>query len=644
MLIRVFLTVLTAFLFSALVAPWYFGFLHWGLFLPMFWVLRSGTNRANFGYALLFGTVAEAFIFSWIAETVTLFSNIPEPGAYTILVLFSVVYGVPLTLMFAAVQPLRRRLGTLWVPALPALVVLIEWVDARVILFPYQQGVSQFLTPWVWQLASVTGVAGISFLVVFVNAALGEALYRRMEGRPMPWGWLGAAALMVAGTVAFGAWRTAAVDAVLAQAPVKRVLQIQSQHGMQYRMSRPASEEFSFWVETTRATAPGKVDLVVWPEAAVPYQLNASTATSTLWSLTEQGDFDLVVGAGTRERDADVEQGEQGRVRVFNSTYFFAREARKVPADAPGPLTDVQALAAAGCDLDRGHVFVGWEAAVLAQAGTGVVDAACVDALRARALQLGAPTRGTDAFAAAMEATPDLFVRLRAQTARFAAPLVERGFASKRGIAVWTLREASCTDDDCRGITIHCEDGGTCKVYPEPLHYDKMVPLPFGEYLPFAETFPWLADIIKGPGNFRAGTEAVVFDADGVRFGTPICYEGILTYVCDRFDDVDLLVNVTNDAWFGTGAASALHGMLAASRAVELGMPVFRSAYSGLSFVVEPHGRIHSETELFTEVARPVEVRLARFSTVYARWGDWFTGVCGLVFAACVALARRGSW
>jgi apolipoprotein N-acyltransferase len=135
----------------------------------------------------------------------------------------------------------------------------------------------------------------------------------------------------------------------------------------------------------------------------------------------------------------------------------------------------------------------------------------------------------------------------------------------------------------------------------------------------------------------------VVFEGDGgTRLASPICYEGILPALCRSFEDLDLFVNVTNDAWFGETSASDLHGMLVAIRATELGIPVFRSAYSGISFVADPHGRIHHETALFEEVNRVVPVRLARVSTWYGRFGDWFVLLCALALAAMWQRARRG--
>ena len=180
--------------------------------------------------------------------------------------------------------------------------------------------------------------------------------------------------------------------------------------------------------------------------------------------------------------------------------------------------------------------------------------------------------------------------------------------------------------------------------------YDKMVPLPFGEYLPGAETFPFLRELIQGPGNFRAGDTVVKFSggtrdggADGLRytFSTPICYEAILSDQMWRMRDVDLLVNITNDAWFGDTAAPHLHAMLAAVRAMELGRPMLRIAYTGVSFVVEPHGQILYETAPYEEVARVEEMRMGQEQTLYVAGGYLFPWLLGLVGVGALGMAWR---
>jgi len=100
-------------------------------------------------------------------------------------------------------------------------------------------------------------------------------------------------------------------------------------------------------------------------------------------------------------------------------------------------------------------------------------------------------------------------------------------------------------------------------------------------------------------------------------------------------------VNITNDGWFGDTAAPHQHAMLAAAYAVELGRPMVRIAYTGVSMIVEPHGVIRYETRPYTEVAEVVDLRLATFDTPYRTWGRAFPWVCAVVtFGAVLALWR----
>jgi len=85
---------------------------------------------------------------------------------------------------------------------------------------------------------------------------------------------------------------------------------------------------------------------------------------------------------------------------------------------------------------------------------------------------------------------------------------------------------------------------------------------------------------------------------------------------------------VTNDAWFGDTSGPHLHAMLASARSTELGIPMFRSAYTGVSMVVEPHGKILYETNPFQRVNRIAQVRMASIPTLYRRLGDWFVTLC----------------
>lgn len=625
--------------------PYGWHFLHWVAYLPMFWALRSDTPRSNRWLLVLYGVAAEAAIFAWIPQTLMLFSNLGTTLSFVALVLFALVFGLPYPLTFMATHTLRRRLGDWWMVALPAWLVVIEWLSTLVILFPYPQGTTQYRFPYTWQLASVTGVWGLSFLVLFVNTTLAEWLYRRREGRPAPVRWMAAAALAVSLVLAFGVWRLSWLVPALDAAPTLRVAQLQSSKDMLQRGGMSRKDALQEWVDAVLTVEPGSVDLVVLPEGAIPYDLNASTTTWLLWDLAREGRFTIVAGAGTRERIAKKDAAADEQIRDFNSVYVFDPSHLAVDPTAPDAEAAFTALAAAGCDTTTVRLAV--EARALASAGESALgDASCIATLRTLEATLRAGARLPADDEPDLSLDPDVFRALRRETARLGVPLVEQYAARRDGARTWIWRDAACEDGDCRSVALRCEAPAPdasrpCLVTPEAPHYDKMVPLPFGEYLPLASVFPILAEWIQGPGNFRAGTEAVVFDAAGVRFGTPICYEAILSYACRAFERPDLLVNVTNDAWFGPTTASDLHGMLVAARAIELGVPVVRSAYSGISFTVRPDGRIDDEAPLFTEVRRTVTVPRLRVDTLYAQWGDWFVVGCAL-FLAVAWNAGRG--
>ena len=170
--------------------------------------------------------------------------------------------------------------------------------------------------------------------------------------------------------------------------------------------------------------------------------------------------------------------------------------------------------------------------------------------------------------------------------------------------------------------------------------YDKMVPMPFGEYLPWPVSY--LKPYITGVGSFRAGTQPTVFRTESFSFTSPICYEAILERQMRTLMEADVFVNITNDGWFGDTAAPHQHAMLAAAYAVAFGRPMVRIAYTGISMIVEPHGVIRHETAPYTEVADVVNLRLASFETPYRTWGAAFPYVCALATALGAFLLLTG--
>jgi apolipoprotein N-acyltransferase len=175
--------------------------------------------------------------------------------------------------------------------------------------------------------------------------------------------------------------------------------------------------------------------------------------------------------------------------------------------------------------------------------------------------------------------------------------------------------------------------------------YDKEYLLAFGEYIPLGETFPALYDASPNSGRFSPGTELtpLTIDIAGEQHAvaTLICYEDILpgfTNAAVRSTSPELLVNITNDAWFGDSTEPWEHLALAKLRAIEHRRFLVRSTNSGVSAVVDPVGRIVAKSNTFVEATTSATIRWLRASTVYEKVGDapWYAISLAIVVAAFV--------
>ncbi len=169
--------------------------------------------------------------------------------------------------------------------------------------------------------------------------------------------------------------------------------------------------------------------------------------------------------------------------------------------------------------------------------------------------------------------------------------------------------------------------------------YDKTYLLAFGEYIPFGETFPWLYDMSPNSGRFTPGTRISALPFRGRRIGVMICYEDVLPGFVRKLmsaADPHLLVNVTNDAWFGDTVQPEIHLALSVFRAVEHRRWMVRATNSGVSAIVDPVGRVVARTGQMTRETILGTVRWLTGTTFYAVAGDWpgWLSLAGVAWAA----------
>jgi apolipoprotein N-acyltransferase len=154
--------------------------------------------------------------------------------------------------------------------------------------------------------------------------------------------------------------------------------------------------------------------------------------------------------------------------------------------------------------------------------------------------------------------------------------------------------------------------------------YDKIHLVPFGEVLPFKSAFPFLKRIDLGQAGFKPGGERTVFATERARFSTLICYESIFPGLVRDFvgDGAQLLVNVTNDVWYGRSSMPFQHASMAVMRCVENRRSLARSANSGVSLFADPYGRVTARSEIFARGFLVADLPIVTETTFYTRHGD----------------------
>ena len=206
--------------------------------------------------------------------------------------------------------------------------------------------------------------------------------------------------------------------------------------------------------------------------------------------------------------------------------------------------------------------------------------------------------------------------------------------------------------------TWHIEDGSPARSYNASVlfspggvklpQYNKMKLVPFGERAPFPEILPFLRQIqFSGGGyvsaNFEAGKEYTVFNGPDGPFSGLICYDSIFPGLVREFAarGAELLVVITNDAWFGPTSGPFQHAEAAVFRAIENRRSVARCANTGVSILIDPYGRRTRQTGLFERAVLHSDLPLRSDLTFYTRYGDIFALVCLVASVLLLLSAAR---
>ena len=506
--------------------PWRSVFAWFGL-APLLWAVLSASSwqaerpvRRGFLLGYLCGILWYMGNCYWVRDVMMRYGDMPALAPFLLLVAFSLVLGLYFGLFALCVALVRRGTGSarLALAAAPVLWAAMELAAARITSVPWDQlGYSQVDNGLVNQLAPWTGVYGISFVLVAVNALLAAGLLESETRSRLRFG-LGGAALLLAG------WA-----------------------GIRWPMPSPHP--------TARA---------------VLIQPNLDVGADNVWN---------------------------GPVWDQHIAQFLKLAETQCSPDIEG----------------------------IPQTGAPEGKAPC-------------PSSPTAPDLVVWPESPAPFLaedpRFQQATATIAqtvhAPLIVNAIGSDYGDDGWKYYVSA---------VVVGADGQRVG------RYDKIHLVPFGEYVPFQNLLFFARKLTGAVSKFDRGTERKVFRLNGHRYGVFICYEAVFADEVREFPRLgaEVLVNISDDGWYGDTSAPWQHLNMARMRAIENRRWLLRDTNNGVTASIDPYGRVRQSIARHQVGALDAEFGFRDEMTFYAEHGDLFAWACAILGLAIVGRSLKAS-
>jgi apolipoprotein N-acyltransferase len=173
--------------------------------------------------------------------------------------------------------------------------------------------------------------------------------------------------------------------------------------------------------------------------------------------------------------------------------------------------------------------------------------------------------------------------------------------------------------------------------------YDKIHLVPWGEYIPFKRFFSFAKNLTQQAGDMTHGWRRTLFNTGGHSFGVFICYEEIFGDEIRLFvkGGAQVLVNISNDGWYGDTCAPWQTLDMSRMRAVENRRWVLRDTNTGLTTIIDPYGRLTASIPRHTLASLAARYGYRSDLTFYTRHGDLFAYLCGIISLGVLAIAGR---
>ena len=172
--------------------------------------------------------------------------------------------------------------------------------------------------------------------------------------------------------------------------------------------------------------------------------------------------------------------------------------------------------------------------------------------------------------------------------------------------------------------------------------YDKIFLVPFGEFVPWPFSY-FIEKVTLEAGDFVPGSEVALAEVGTHQVGTFICYEAVFARGVRRFVDsgAEVLVNISNDSWYGQSPARDQHLLIARMRAVENARWLLRATNDGITSIIDPAGRVVAALPSYEEGVLAGRFSYSSRTTWFTRFGEWFWWGSVLAAVGCWFIARR---
>jgi apolipoprotein N-acyltransferase len=228
------------------------------------------------------------------------------------------------------------------------------------------------------------------------------------------------------------------------------------------------------------------------------------------------------------------------------------------------------------------------------------------------------------------ESDPRFLDSLRKMAQSNHAPIVTGGIG-------WTLDQKDNEWDYFNSAIVFGADGEKVG------RYDKIHLVPFGEYVPFENLLTFARKLTGRVSKFTRGTDRKVFRLDGRRYGIFICYEAVFADEVRHFAQLgaEVLVNISDDGWYGDTSAAWQHLNMARMRAIENRRWILRDTNTGVTCVIDPYGAVRQSIPRHQTDVLPAEFGFRDDVTFYTEHGDVFGWACAILGLGLVGWALR---